>query len=315
MENELNGSDGSQASGRSYSPVDSDFGEDRWVDVDGIATRYLEQGDGERVVFFHGGHFGSNMESITSRIWEFQAAALRSHRNVIAVDRLGQGWTDNPARDEDYTMNMVVQHAIGFLDALGRGPYHLVGHSHGGQVVVRVALERPELVSTCTVVSAGTLSPDEGRGHIVHANPPHPLLSRESQRWVFERYCYNPQIVTEAWLDEAWAAARLEKNATAVRKMNEEGLMNRQFLPTLGRHKAECHRWILERGMPCPTLVCWGLNDPTAVVDNGRLLIEMFMAGQSKTEVHAFGQAGHFVFRDHPAAFSRMLDGFISAHG
>jgi 2-hydroxy-6-oxo-6-(2'-carboxyphenyl)-hexa-2,4-dienoate hydrolase len=39
--------------------------------------------------------------------------------HVFAVDKIGQGFTDNPKRDEDYTMAAVVQHAYGFLRTLG----------------------------------------------------------------------------------------------------------------------------------------------------------------------------------------------------
>lgn len=300
---------------KSYIPsADLDMGEEKWIDVDGIRTRYFDQGEGERIVFFHGGHLGSASGASTARIWELNTSVLKGHRNVIAVDKFGQGWTDIPKRDEDYTMHAVVQHAIGFLEKLGKAPYHVVGHSRGGYVVTRLSLERPDLVSTCTVVSSGSVSPGPGRGHIVHANPPLPLLSRESQRWIYERYSYNPQIITEALLDETVAASKLEKTAVAVRKMNAERLVRRQFLPGLARQRTETHRWLLERGMPCPTLITWGLNDPTAPLDNGRLLMEMFMRKQRKTEIHCFNRAGHFVYREHPAAFSRTLDGFVSTY-
>ncbi len=62
---------------------------------------------------------------------------LKAWHNVIAFDKLGQGYTDNPKSDADYTMHAIVQHAIAFLDKLGKKPYHLVGHSRGGYVVTR----------------------------------------------------------------------------------------------------------------------------------------------------------------------------------
>jgi 2-hydroxy-6-oxonona-2,4-dienedioate hydrolase len=33
---------------------------EKYIDVDGIKTRYFEKGSGPVVVLFHGGHFGSH---------------------------------------------------------------------------------------------------------------------------------------------------------------------------------------------------------------------------------------------------------------
>ena len=105
-----------------------------------------------------------------------------------------------------------------------------------------------------------------------------------------------------------------ERNKVAVAKMNKEGLSRKQFLPQLAKQRAETHRWLLERGMPCPTLVVWGYNDPAAQLENGMQLVELFMEKQRDTEVRIFNKSGHFVMREHPAAFNRLIDTYVSAH-
>ena len=120
--------------------------------------------------------------------------------------------------------------------------------------------------------------------------------------------------MTEDWLDETVAAANTDKNREAVRKMVDEGLDKSLFSPDLARQRMESQRWILERGIPCPTLVAWGWNDPTADPVNGRLLIEMLTQKQEQTEVRYFNRAGHFVFREHPRAFALMLRHFVALH-
>lgn len=290
------------------------MGLERFIDVEGINTRYFDEGGGAPIVFLHGGNFGSAGGASTARIWEPVFNQLKGDFNAISVDRLGQGYTDNPARDEDYTMDAVVQHIAALIRKLGKGPCHLVGHSRGGYIVARLALEHPDVAKTVVIVSSGTLSPGVLRNHIQLAHPPRPLLTRESQRWVYERYSYNHTIVTEDWLDETVAAANTDKNREAVRKMVDEGLDKSLFSPDLARQRMESQRWILERGIPCPTLVVWGWNDPTADPVNGRLLIEMLMQKQAQTEVRYFNRAGHFVFREHPRAFARMLRHFVAQH-
>ena len=142
-----------------------------------------------------------------------------------------------------------------------------------------------------------------------------PRLSRESVRWYCERYSFNPKIVTEEWLDGVMAIAAQEKNKIAIRKMSVEGLLKKQFLPQLARQKAEVIRFLLEKGVHCPTLVVWGWNDPAALVENGMQLVELFMKHQRATEVRLFNQSGHYVMREQAGAFNRAIDAFVSAHG
>ncbi len=302
------------AATRDYFPSSQDMGDEKWLDVDGIRTRYFDQGSGERVVMIHGAQVGASDGASSAKTWALNFPVLKAWHNVIAFDKLGQGHTDNPKTDTDYTMHAIVQHTIGVLDKLGKKPYHVVGHSRGGYVVTRLALERPDLVKTCICVSSGTLSPGTTRTRIVHKDPPQPQLSRESIRWFCERYSYNPKIVTEDWLDGSFAIANSERNKIAVAKMNKDGLSRKQFLPQLAKQKAETHRWLLQRGMPCPTLVIWGYNDPAADIANGMQLIELFMEKQRDTEVRIFNKSGHFVMREHPAAFNHLIDTYVSAN-
>jgi 2-hydroxy-6-oxonona-2,4-dienedioate hydrolase len=288
-----------------------DMGKERWLDVDGIRTRYFDKGAGEPVVFFHGGNIGAGG---AATIWELNVPALSRQFNAIAVDRLGQGYTDNPKCDDDYSMHASVQHSAAFLRKLGKGPYHLVGHSRGGYVVARIALEYPELVKTCTIISSGSLSPGFTENGAYLGKPPLPKRTRESVRWIYERYSYNIKIVTEDWLDKAIAINTTERDKKAVHKMFEEGLDKKLFMPDLNRQRAETHRWILQRGIPCPTLVVWGYNDRTAIFENGKQLIEMLMRKQPKTEVRIFNRSGHFVYREHPEAFNGMLLDYVAQH-
>ncbi len=117
----------------------------RYVEVNGIRTRYFDQGTGPPLVLVHGGQSGGYNNH--ARKWEAVFPQLTKTFRVIALDRLGQGETDN-LRAEDYPNYYALdpKHLEGFLDALGLKGITLVGHSQGGWPVMRVARDRPDLV-------------------------------------------------------------------------------------------------------------------------------------------------------------------------
>jgi pimeloyl-ACP methyl ester carboxylesterase len=285
--------------------------DEKFIDVDGIKTRYFEQGKGPVVVLFHGGHFGSHDCADCAEDWSLNFAGLAQWFHVFAVDKIGQGHTDNPRSNEDYTMAAVVRHAYGFLRARGLRNVHPVGHSRGAYLVARLALEHPELFKSCILVDTNTLAPGISKNETVMANPPLPRLSRESQRWVLQRYSFGFEHITEEWLDAFMRVAELPKYLDAVHKMEDLGLRITRFLPHLARQKDETLGWIRDRGFGLPTLLVWGYNDPTATLDQGHALFDLIARSTPDSRMQIFNRAGHFTYREHPAEFNDLLRTFI----
>ena len=289
-----------------------DFSKAQFVDVDGIRTRYFDAGEGETIVLFHGGNFGSPHGADCAADWNLNFDGLSKQCRVIAVDKIGQGYTDNPGTDEEYTMQSVVGHALRFLEVLDVGDCHLVGHSRGAYLTCRMTLEDPSRIKSNIMVDTATLGPGQGRNHIVFADTPQPFLSRESQRWVMEHYSYNPKCVTEDWLDELMRVAALPKYQDSVERMERQGLEKRVFIPSHGRQKAETFDLLMERGTGRPNLLIWGLNDPTATIDQGFVLFDMVSHREPRTEMHVFNESGHFTYREHPEAFNRLVLDYVT---
>ena len=287
--------------------------DEKYVDVDGARTRYFEAGDGEPMVLVHGADYGSTSANCAAD-WDLNFDGLAKWCRVFAIDKLGQGHTDNPKRDRDYTMAAQVGHVVQFIKTLGLENVHLVGHSRGGYLVGRLTLEHPELVKTCTIVDSNTLGPGTGRNDIVHANTPEPLYTRDSLRWVLERYSYSSSCVTEAWLDALADVASQPRFKETVEKMYGQGLRKSVFLPQLQRDKDETHGWLVDRGLQRPTLLIWGYNDPTATLDQGYKLYEFLALKERRTTMQIFNQAGHFTYREQPEAFNAALRGFIASN-
>jgi 2-hydroxymuconate-semialdehyde hydrolase len=94
--------------------------------VDGLATNYLEAGEGDPVVLLHGGEFGASAELG----WERNIAALAARYRVLAPDMLGFGQS---AKVIDFVdgRGMRIRHVARFCETLGVRSAHFVGNSMG----------------------------------------------------------------------------------------------------------------------------------------------------------------------------------------
>jgi hypothetical protein len=137
----------------------------KYVDANGIRTRYFEKGSGDALLLIHGGQAGATSNA---QNWEQNFDYLAKYFHVYAIDKLGQGYTDNPKTDNDYEdyYTRVVDHVYGFMQAVGIDKVHLIGHSQGGWPVTRIALDYPEKVKSLVIVDSGTMAPSDplGRG-------------------------------------------------------------------------------------------------------------------------------------------------------
>ena len=202
---------------------------EKYIDVGGIRTRYLEAGQGEPLVLFHGGNMGSGNMAECAEDWELNLPGLARDFRVIAVDKLGQGYTDNPLKDADYTMAATVCHASDFIRELGLAPANIAGHSRGGYLVARLTLDHPDLIKTCIVIDTNTLAPGIPASQQVLANPPVPRLNRESQRWIIQHYSFSATHITETWLDRICEVAVLSKSLEAGEKMRKHEKEKKNF--------------------------------------------------------------------------------------
>jgi 2-hydroxy-6-oxonona-2,4-dienedioate hydrolase len=282
------------------------FGERR-ADVGGVETRYFQAGDGEPVVFIHGGAFGDKTGAANAEDWDRNFPVVAESYRAISIDRLGQGLTGLPKDDASYTMAASVKHVIGLLEELGQGPYHLVGHSRGGYVACRVTLERPDLVRSCVIVDSATCAPGVERNDYVFACQPHAAFTREACLYTYKGYSYSTDHVTAEWLDMKVRLLEVEKNRVAAEKMHGQGLQETVFYPALRVDREDLFMRLDAHGLVRPTLLIWGFNDPTAPLSMGHALFELLSKRQPRTRMHTINRAGHFTYREQPAAFNRVL--------
>src|ERR1044071_2729630 len=109
---------------------------DKFVQVDGLKTRYIEDGKGPAVILLHGASLGSSADVFERNLRPLAAAGVRA----IAYDQPGFGLTDNP---KDYSVAYRRRFIMMFLDALGLDKAALVGHSQAGGMAIALAFDYP----------------------------------------------------------------------------------------------------------------------------------------------------------------------------
>jgi pimeloyl-ACP methyl ester carboxylesterase len=100
----------------------------------------------ELVLFVHG-------MSGAATNWTDLMGDLAPDFDCAAPDMPGSGFSPPPKTSAGYSVSAQAGTVIRLIEALNRGPVHLVGNSMGGAVSVRVAARRPDLVKTLTLIS------------------------------------------------------------------------------------------------------------------------------------------------------------------
>lgn len=280
----------------------------KFVDVDGIRTRYYEDGDGETLVLVHGGDYGY-ASSLYS--WSLNFAALSERFHVIAYDKVGQGFTAAPRSDADYTWESLYRHFRGFLRAVGVRRAYLCGHSRGALPVTWMALDEPDLVQGLVIVDSSTLAPDDEAysagtfyEDLERRTPPGPPTV-DVERMRTAANSFGSDHATDAFCQRLVEAAIQPGLQQAKQRM--QVLHKTVWLPDLNRYRAEALRRIDGSGLAMPTLIVWGADDPSARLPLSYRLYDRIRARTDRASLHVFNRAGHFSFREAPEDFNRLL--------
>jgi 2-hydroxy-6-oxonona-2,4-dienedioate hydrolase len=291
------------------------LGNGRWVDVLGLRTWWTEAGAGDQspLVLVYGGNAGPPTfgGGNCAMVWADTFEALAEKRRVITYDRPGNGFTAAPARDDQYTMQFVIEHLVGFLEALDCGPVHLLGHSRGGYIVTRTALERQDLVRSVTIVTSGTLGPGIGTNAVALAGNPFDPTSLEGMTWVHEHYSYLPAHVTRDWMTPFADRLAEPPYQEMLDRIVSRRLLERYFIPGLASDKRETLRWLDEGRLQRPVNILWGLTDPTVPAQLGYDLFSSLARHDSRVTLNLIDRSGHFPYREHPAWFRDVVNSFL----
>jgi len=116
--------------------------------VNGYPMAYRELGSGETIVLVHGA--GTDY-----RTWNALLESPPAGFRLVAVSRRHYYPERWDGKGGQFSTKQHVEDLAAFIEALGAGPLHLVGHSLGGTIAVRMAQARPELVKKLVLMEGG----------------------------------------------------------------------------------------------------------------------------------------------------------------
>lgn len=268
----------------SFKPAEKGSGDEptaEIVEAGGRRLRHLRIGpdEGEAIVLLHG--FGADMTT-----WMFNQAALAEDRPVYALDLPGHGGSEKDLDDGSVAALAAV--VRDYMDAVGLGSAHLVGHSLGGAIAAAVALAAPDRVTALTLIAPAGLGP-EIAGAFIEG------FIGESRarklRPIIEMLVADPADVTADMVEEVLKFKRLDGAVAALRAVADAnfagGVQQLSLRDRLGELRV-------------PTRVVWGEAD--------RILPASHAEGlPASIAVAAIPGAGHIVHMEKAAEVNSLI--------
>src|SRR5258706_15439364 len=118
-------------------PLQTELPRVKQMSVNGTNLAYVEEGQGEVVLFIH----GANGDW---RTWDELRPLIATRYRFVSISRRYHQPNPWSGDGKDYSVQLHVNDVVAFINALGVGKVHLVGGSYGGIVALYVALQRPD---------------------------------------------------------------------------------------------------------------------------------------------------------------------------
>lgn len=267
----------------------------------GLTIVHTAMGDGSPVVFIHG--LGSYIPA-----WNKNLLPLSKHFRCIAIDLPGYGKSSKSLHPG--TMDYYAEVVIKLMDKLGINKFNICGHSMGGVIAFKLAIEFPERVDKLFLSAPGgaeTYSEDE---KLLVEN----FISTERMINNDDKQIRNNVMVNfhHFPLD----AQFMISDRIAIRKAGEFPL-HAEIIARSASGVINSDVPFRLSGVKSKTMIIFGDNDkmiPNRFVHpelTPQKMIDTFKQNIQSLNIKIYPECGHFPQFEHPEIFNRDLIEFI----
>lgn len=279
---------------------------DKYITIDGLKIRYLEEGTGTPVFLMHGASLGSSADVFRRNLGPLAAAGLRA----IAFDFPGYGLSEVGS---DLSLAYQTNTAPKLMDALGLKKVALIAHSRSGGQAVQLAGKEPQRYSSLTVLGTGTLLPPlpadvEGRYSQVAARVDREMAKTEptidDTKKLMQADLFHTELVTpqELALRHSRSIGRNFEVFTQ-RAQSQEGAGGSGAAPAVPQ-------WQRMLELKIPVLLIFGREDRAHAGERA----ELFKKSHPEINLHIINGCKHMVPWDAEQEVYRLAIPFIKSH-
>ena len=258
------------------------------------------QGEGDPLLLVHG-------SLCDYRYWQPQMATLAARWQVIAVS-LRHCFPDRwDGQGEGFSTAQQVADLLELIDEWLPGPVHLLGHSRGGNLALRVAAQQPELVRSLVLADPGG---DYAAPLFVEAgmSPPPPPSQRNRFREEVLRLIRAGEVEAgmRLFVDTVSGAGVWQRSSARFRQM---AMDNAFTLAGQVRDRPGVIGATLLQSVRQPVLLLGGERSPAPFPQ----ILQMLARQLPQARCEVLPGVSHGLNVQKPALFSRLLGEFLEA--
>ncbi len=251
-----------------------------FIDAGGYRLRYSKMGDAARaVILIHG--FGGDADR-----WLFTQEPLAANASVYALDLPGHGQSSKVISDASVAGLAAV--IVAFMDALDIAQAELIGHSLGGAIALKAAVDHPGRVRALALIAPAGLGAEI---NVQYINGFITADTRKDMKPLLEQLVADPTLINRGLVNDMLQFKRIDGVPQALTAI-AAGFQN-------GTAQTVDLRAALSE-LRVPVKVIWGSEDKIIPASHASAL-------PATTTVHVLPGYGHLVQLEAAAEVNRLL--------